>query len=126
MANQQPRKPFSKFLIVSAAATGAHWSVMAGLIAAGGSAYWGTAVGAVFGAAVNYLGQRNLVFTHQGSHRQSVPRYLVAVGINWVLNLGLFTALFAGLLLPVILSQALTTGLVAVASFWLYRRFVFV
>jgi putative flippase GtrA len=126
MASQQPSKTFPKFVVVSAAATGSHWLVMAALIAVGINAYWGTAIGAVVGAVVNYLGQRNIVFAHQGSHRQALPRYLAAVGINWLLNLGLFTALFAGLQLPVILSQVLTTAIVAGASFLLYRRFVFV
>jgi putative flippase GtrA len=126
MASPQSRKQFPKFLLISAAATGSHWLVMAALIAVGISAYWGTAIGAVVGAVVNYLGQRNIVFAHQGPHQQALPRYLVAVGINWLLNLGLFAALFAGLQLPVILSQVLTTAIVAGASFFLYRRFVFV
>lgn len=126
MAGHPPQKIFLKFLISSATATGAHWLVMAALIEWGLSAYWGTGIGSLVGAVVNYLGQRNFVFDHQGLHRQSVPRYLTSVGINWLLNMGLFFVLSSGLQLPITLSQALTTLMIAGASFLLYRRFVFV
>lgn len=106
-------------------ATLSHWASMAMFLLLGMNAYTATGLGACIGAVVNYFGQAFFVFSNKSGHRQSVPRYLLAVALNWILNLALFTLFFAGFSLGVILSQALTTLGVALISYWLYKAYVF-
>ena len=125
---QQTVTPFTqaiRFLISGAVSTLIHWSVMSVLI------YWNlnplcsTSIGAVTGAAVNYFLQYSFTFVSETPHGKALQRYLVAIGISWLLNFLLFFLLSISAGLAVIPAQLLTTFLVMLINYTGYRNFVF-
>jgi len=114
-----------RFGVAGAVSTAVHWSVMAALILLGGDAAWATGAGAVAGAAANYPLQRKYAFTSRCAHHYALPRYLAVCAIAWIANLACFGFLQSALDQSVIVSQALTTAVVAVLSYVLYSTKVF-
>lgn len=106
-------------------ATAFHWLVMAGLIGIGLGPTFSTAVGSVAGALMNYGLQRRLAFTNAGPHGITLWRYAGSCLFAWLCNLILFFLLNSALSVPVTLSQAITTGLVAALNYIVYKRLVF-
>jgi len=113
------------FAAAGGLATAIHWAAMGLLVATGADPLLSTAVGSLAGASANYGLQRGLAFRGAGPHRQTVWRYLIACAFAWQANLLLFAVLNGAAALPVAIAQALTTALVAVSNFAIYRRLVF-
>lgn len=115
----------ARYLVSGGAATLLHWGTMAALIAAGLSANLATALGALAGATLNYVLQFHFTFRSRQQHATTMPRYLGITFLSWCSNNAVF-ALIHGLTgLAAAPSQFLTTALVTVLNFFLYRRFVF-
>jgi len=114
-----------RFIVSGGAATLSHWLTMALLILAGMDSAMATAAGAAIGAGVNYLMQKTYTFRSESSHRVALPRYIAACALLWLANLLLFVSLNRLFALPVVPAQFVTTALVAMMSYLLYRRIVF-
>jgi len=113
------------FIAAGGLATLFHWLVMAALIGAGLEPTLATASGSVSGAALNYGLQRRLAFRNAGPHRFTLWRYVGSCFVAWLCNLVFFFLLNSVLELPVMLSQVITTGLVAALNYIVYQRLVF-
>lgn len=114
-----------RFLLSGGLSTGVHWLVMSLLVLAGLTAEISTAIGALIGALVNYQLQHRFAFRSTRDHRSAFTRYVVACVINWTTNLLLFTALHRLTDLTVAPAQFLTSAIIAVLSYTLYKRLVF-
>ncbi|MBF5057015.1 GtrA-like protein [Alcanivorax sp. 521-1] len=113
-----------RFLLSGGAATLVHWSSMAGLMAAGLAPAAATAGGALAGAVANFPLQQT--WTFGGRFRAgAVPGYAAACGFGWMMNGALFLLLHQTLALAVAPAQVLTTALVALSNYTLYKRWVF-
>ena len=114
-----------RFVASGGVATLSHWLAMALLMAAGTSPVMATSSGAVVGALVNYLMQKAYTFRSSNSHHIELPRYVAACALLWLANQLLFMLLMRLLDLSIPSIQLLTTAVVALLSYWLYRRMVF-
>ena len=114
-----------RFIVSGGVSTLSHWLTMALLIFAGVIPALATAIGAIVGAIVNYLAQKSYTFKSRSLHRIALPRYIAACAILWLANLVVFMLLNGPLSLPVAPAQLVTTALVAILSYWLYRIMVF-
>lgn len=114
-----------RFTLSGGLATLLHWALMTLLVLAHCNANAATAVGALAGAAANYGLQQRFTFRLQGGHGRALPRYGLAVALGWLANLGLFAGLHEGLALTVAVAQFMTSALVALLNFFLYKRWVF-
>jgi putative flippase GtrA len=73
---------------------------------------------------VNFRLNQRWVFRSAGSTRKHVARYLVLVGVNYLLTLALMVLLVdAGV--EAVLAKTLTTAIIAVLNFVTYRVWVF-
>ncbi|MDO5679939.1 MAG: GtrA family protein [Pelistega sp.] len=84
-----------------------------------------TSYGAVSGAIVNYYLQRSVVFNSQGSHRRTLPRYILSVGLSFLFNALIFALLQNSGLFSLLMAQVVTTVCVMFMNFVLYKRLVF-
>ena len=114
-----------RFVVSGGVATLSHWLTMALLIIAGMLPAPATAIGAIVGAIVNYLAQKTFTFRSRKQHRITIPRYIAACAILWVANLVVFIFFNESLSIAVAPAQFLTTAIVAISSYWLYRVMVF-
>ena len=83
-----------------------------------------TALGALFGALINYLLQYHYAFQSSHPHGATLARYTVACVVGWSANLLLFSLLLWWSN-QVLISQLCTTALVAFLNYFVYRRMVF-
>lgn len=113
-----------RFVSSGALATGVHWLAMAALIGAGLAPAVATAGGVVAGAATNYPLQQRWTFGARPG-LAALPGYLLTCGLGVLLNSTAFLLLHRGLALSVAPAQLVTTALVAVANYTLYKRCVF-
>ncbi len=125
VVNKRVPSQIRGFVTAGGLATLFHWFVMAGLIATGLEPTFSTASGSFSGAVMNYGLQRHLAFRYAGSHKSTVWRYVLSCVFAWVCNLAFFYVLNDLLALPVMLSQGITTGLVAALNYLVYQRLVF-
>ncbi|MCF6263191.1 MAG: GtrA family protein [Xanthomonadales bacterium] len=114
-----------KFTFSGGVATASHWLVMALLIHAGVAALVATAVGAFFGAVVNYFLQRNLTFESKTPHRIVFLPYLIVCLQIWIANGLIFYILHHAAKVNAVFSQGITTLIIALISYLLYKRIVF-
>jgi len=119
-----------RFLVSGGIATAAHWAVLWGLVNIQVDAVLASSVGAFVGAVVNYFLQYFFTFRTQRKHKQTLMAYIPAVLVSWLLNLGLFYSLYGSLFsMPMfsdpLLAQVVTTGIVMVVNFLLYKKVVF-
>jgi len=115
----------ARFLASGGLATALHWLVMTALVSIQVPAVAATALGAIAGACLNYLLQYHFTFRARTDHTKSVPVYVLVAALGWLANLGLFAGLHLLLDLPAASAQVLTTGIVALLNYVLYKRFVF-
>ena len=113
-----------RFLCSGGMATLVHWLSMAGLIAVGLAPAVATAGGALAGATTNYPLQQKWTFAG-GRPAGALPGYAVTCVLGWVLNGVFFVFLHQTLALAVAPAQLLTTALVALSNYTLYKRWVF-
>lgn len=114
-----------RFVLSGGIATALHWTLMAVLIYCHGSAVAATALGAFAGACANYWLQQRFTFRARVEHWQTMPRYVLVTLLGWLVNVALFAFFQAWLGLDVMPAQLITSGLVALLSFVLYKRVVF-
>jgi putative flippase GtrA len=114
------------YLIVGAAATAAHWALLAllveGFAAAPG---WASGLGALLGAGIAYAGNRRFTFVaSSASHRSALPRFLlVAAGAALanaaIVQIGSDAGLYY------LGAQALATTTVVLGSYGVNRQWTF-
>ncbi|MCF6225660.1 MAG: GtrA family protein [Xanthomonadales bacterium] len=114
-----------KFTFSGGVATASHWLVMALLIHAGVAALIATAAGAFFGAVVNYFLQRNVTFQSKTPHRLVLLPYFIVCLQIWIANVLFFYILHYAAEIDATYSQGITTSIVALISYLLYKRIVF-
>jgi len=114
-----------RFVFSGGVATLSHWLTMGLLIVAGTQPAVATAIGALIGAVINYILQRNVTFRSDVAHSQALRAYLLVCVITWVANLLIFIACHHWLGLTPLYAQGLTTALVAGLSYVLYKTMVF-
>lgn len=114
-----------RFVIAGGVSTLSHWSVMALMVFATVMPEIATATGALVGAAVNYILQKSFTFQSIQGHKSTLPRYVFACALLWLANLFVFSTLSRLLGMQIIMAQLIATALVAVLSYWLFKRSVF-
>lgn len=115
-----------RFVLAGGLATGVHLGVMAVALAAGLPALSATVVGASLGALANYFLQYGYTFAARRiAHARAARRYALVAAAGWGLNATAFLALHAGAGMDVAPAQFLTSALVAMTNFLLYRTVVF-
>ena len=114
-----------RFVFVGGVSTLSHWTVMALLIFAAVMPEIATATGAIVGAIVNYILQKSFTFQSTQSHKSTLPRYVFACALLWLANLVVFTTLSRLLGMQIVMAQLLATAMVAVLSYWLFKKSVF-
>ncbi len=114
-----------RFALSGGLATASHWLVMALMINVGTLPATATAVGAFIGAVVNYILQRNVTFKSNAAHRSTLRRYFAVCTLLWVANLLFFSIFHHAILLSAMYAQGITTLVVALMSYFLYKRIVF-
>jgi len=118
-------KQIKRFIASGGGATLIHIASMTFLVWLGVYAVIATAFGMVLGAVVNYVFQYYYTFDSNAQHHSSIFKYCVSVAISFSSNMLLFTLLYTILHYDALLSQILTSALVAVQNYWIYKKFVF-
>lgn len=114
-----------RFILSGGSATLCHLGVMAVLVWFGVNASVSTSAGVVVGAILNYIFQYYYTFSSNEKHNNSMLKYTITVAISFVSNLLLFTLFYTLLENGVMLSQLLTSAIVALQNYWIYKKFVF-
>ncbi len=114
-----------RFVFSGGLATATHWLLMIVMLKVGTAAATATALGALVGAVVNYVLQREVTFKSKRGHRSALLRYLSVCALLWFANLIVFLILYHTVLPAPMYAQAITTGVVAFLSYILYKRVVF-
>ena len=114
-----------RFLLGGGTATLAHWLSMWFFIANGMVPTLATTAGAIVGAVVNYFMQYHITFDSQKSHKNPIALYVVSVLFSTATNAIVFYLIFHTLINHVVISQLLTTAIVMVLNFTLYKKVVF-
>jgi|TARA_B110000091_G_scaffold191306_1_gene215008 putative flippase GtrA len=114
-----------RFLVSGGIATVVHWSTLWGLINLQVEAVLASSIGAFVGAIVNYVLQYFFTFKTERQHKQALLAYIPAVAFSWSLNLVLFYSLYGGLFTEPLMAQVVTTAVVAVVNFLVYKKVVF-
>lgn len=114
-----------KFSFSGGVATVSHWLVMALLIHVGVAALLATAAGAFIGAVVNYILQRNITFQSKAPHRIVFLPYLIVCLQIWIANILFFYLFHHAAEINATYSQGITTLILALISYLLYKRLVF-
>ena len=114
-----------RFIISGGSSTLLHYITMGLLIFLGMDAIWATSIGAVSGAVYNYVLQYYYTFRSQRKHRHSLYAYLAASVLAWLSNLLLFMLFHKILEAGIIIAQLLTTSIVTLQNFIIYKKLVF-
>lgn len=114
-----------KFLITGGLATLIHYVCMFILIYLTISPVIATFIGAIIGAIVNYILQYYVTFNSKKSHFVSILKYVITVLLGIVSNTLLFILFYEKLNFLIIIAQLLTTLIVTVQNFVLYKFLVF-
>ncbi|NOY72953.1 MAG: GtrA family protein [Gammaproteobacteria bacterium] len=114
-----------RFALSGGLATASHWFVMVLLINTGTTSVTATAVGAFIGAIVNYILQYKITFQSNAAHRSTVQPYIAVCTLMWIANLLFFLILHHTIQLSTIHAQGITSFVVALMSYFLYKRIVF-
>jgi len=114
-----------RFLVSGGIATAFHWATLWGLIHLQVEAVLASSIGAFVGAVVNYFLQYFFTFKTKRRHKQATLAYIPAVSISWLLNLGLFYSLYGGLFSEPLVAQVVTTSIIMLVNFLLYKKVVF-
>ena len=114
-----------RFLVSGGFATAVHWVTFWGLIHLQIEAVLASSIGAFAGAVVNYFLQYFFTFKTKRLHKQALLAYIPAVSISWLLNLGLFYSLYGSLFSEPLMAQVVTTSIIMVVNFLLYKKVVF-
>lgn len=117
---------FSRFAVVGAIGTAAHYALFLTLVAG-----WGTdpvaasTVGALLGALVNYVLNRHYTFRSARRHREALPRFFSVAGVGLMFNSGLMLILVEGLGMHYLSSQVIATLGMLLLNFTVNRNWTF-
>lgn len=114
-----------KFLTSGGISTVLHWALMALLIGAGIHATIATLIGALAGAALNYLLQYHWTFSVHKPHAETISTYVLAVLLSAGVNTALFHFIALHLGETIVSAQITATTIVAGMNFIVYKRVVF-
>ncbi len=114
-----------RFIIGGGTATILHLGTMAILVWMSVNALIATSAGMVVGAVYNYIFQYYYTFNSNQKHHKSFFKYIITVSIYFISNLLLFTLFHNVLRYEVFISQLLTSAIVAVQNYIIYKKFVF-
>ena len=114
-----------RFVMSGGGATLLHFSSMTFLVWLGVNAIFATAFGMVLGAVVNYIFQYYYTFDSNTKHHTSIFKYCLSVALSFTSNMLLFTLFYTLLHFNAFVSQLLTSALVAIQNYCIYKKFVF-
>ena len=114
-----------RFLVSGGIATAIHWATLWGLIILQVEAVLASSIGAFVGAIANYFLLYFFNFKTKRRHKKALLAYIPVVLVSWLLNLVLFYCLYSWLLPDPLMAQVVTTGVVMVVNFLLYKKLVF-
>jgi putative flippase GtrA len=114
-----------RFLVSGGIATAIHWATLWGLIILQVEAVLASSIGAFVGAIANYFLLYFFNFKTKRRHKKALLAYRPVVLVSWLLNLVLFYCLYSWLLPDPLMAQVVTTGVVMVVNFLLYKKLVF-
>jgi putative flippase GtrA len=114
-----------RFLLSGGSATLLHYSVMAFLIFLSTDPVYATAIGALCGAVFNYALQYHYTFKSRNSHLYTISIYSVAAGVALLSNSLLFILFYDFLHRGVLLSQLITTAIVTIQNYLIYKYVIF-
>jgi len=114
-----------RFFTSSGVSTTCHWALMWGLVYFGISATPATGLGSAFGAIVNYWLQYYHTFKSKKAHSDIMMMYVLTCIFGWLLNIAIFEFIYSSFLGDVLLSQLITTGVVAFFNFTIFHKVVF-
>ena len=116
---------FSRYTLVGAIATAAHYLVLvAGVEAAGWPAWLGSGLGALTGAQVAYAGNRWFTFAHRGEIGASWPRFMATALLGALLGMAI-VALGVRLGVHYLIAQVIATLTAVVLTFAINRAWTF-
>jgi putative flippase GtrA len=117
---------FLLYAVAGAAATATHYAVMIAMVQwANWPEVLATCVGFLAGACVKYPLNYWGVFASRQRHSVAMTRFVLALGISFVLNAAIFALLLHVLDVHYMVSQVLTTGVVLFANYLLARCWIF-
>jgi len=116
---------FSRYLAVGALATAVHYLLLVAAVELAAVPAWlASGLGAVVGAQVAYLGNRQLTFAHRGPAIVSWPRFQITALVGAALGMGVV----AGAVhwrLHYLVGQVLATGLSVMLTYAINRYWTF-
>jgi len=116
---------FLRYATVGAAATAAHWTLLALLVEAAGVLPWiASGAGAVLGAQVAFFANRRYTFGHAGALAPAWARFMGTAALGAVLGM-VVVALGTASGLHYLFAQALATALMLGLTFLINRGWTF-
>ena len=83
----------ARYVVVGAVSTAVHYAALVGAVEwLHWPAWWASGAGAVLGAQVAFLGNRQFTFAHQGKLRASWPRFQATAGVGSLLGMVIVAA----------------------------------
>lgn len=114
-----------RYAAVGAAATAAHWALLAALVEGAGVVPWlASGCGAVLGAQVAFVGNRQFTFGHAGPWWPAWWRFMGTAALGGGLGMAIVAAGVA-LGWPYLLAQAVATGAGLLLTFAVNRVWAF-
>jgi putative flippase GtrA len=90
-----------------------------------GTSLWlATTAGFWLSFAVNFLANKYVTFGARAHGARQLVRYAVLVGLNYLANLGIVTALVA-VGLPAVVAKVIAVAVLSIVNFFAYRQWVF-
>ncbi len=114
-----------KFILGGGSATLLHYSTMALLIFISIDPLYATTIGAFFGAILNYVLQYHYTFKSDRSHFHAILSYVASVSFGFIANTLLFALLYDKIQINLIVSQLITTAIITILNYILYKYIVF-
>lgn len=115
---------FIRHVITGVAAVLVHYGLMALALRADLAPVTATSIGFIGGAATRFVTAYFHVFAPRSSIQMAMPRFVLALGAQWVFNV-LLLSLFIGYGLDVWVAQAATTIILTFVNYVTYRLWVF-
>ena len=115
-----------KFLMVGGLATLCQYAILIALVElASTDPVIASAIGAFFGAGLNYFLNKHATFKSTAKHKTTGPRFVFVAITAMTLNAGLMALFTKTLSLPYIPAQIITTGLIVLFTYNANRIWTF-
>lgn len=119
------RRSVMKFIVVGIINNVIGYGTFVILSLAGLPAIGAMTISYSLGMAISFAGNRRWTFGHQGRVTSALVRFLAVNAVGYGLNFAILTLLVVAWRFPQIPVQLLATGLVAVVTFLLMRKWAF-